>query len=222
MSPQTSKPANRKIVSICNRRGRPRINDDCELKSAIIDAALRIFVDHQYAGTTMDLVASHCGISKRTLYGYFPSKTSLFKEMIDTHRTAIIALPGNYDHLPLEEALMEICRFNQTEEEFARQNAILRVFFMETPATEELDEMITEHGGVNTHTLLTDWITDQVEKGRIETDDVSAAAKILIDMMIAVRVAMPLTCPGVPESFSNDLKYRKTLMKVIARGLSPR
>lgn len=91
----------------------------------------------------MDIVASHCGISKRTLYGYFPSKTSLFKEMVIAHRSAIIALPGNYDHLCLEDALMEICRFNQPEEEYIRQNAILRVFFLESPATSELDELLT-------------------------------------------------------------------------------
>ncbi|MBD8891195.1 TetR/AcrR family transcriptional regulator [Roseibium litorale] len=221
LSPKSSKPANRKIVSKCNKRGRPRINNDNELKTTIIEAALKIFVDLQYAGTTMDLVASHCGISKRTLYGYFPSKTSLFQEMIVTHRSAIIALPGNYDHLTLEDALMEICRFNQTEEEFARQNAILRVFFMETPATQELEEILTEHGGVNAHTLLSDWIKDQVAKGRIETDDVPAAAKVLIDMMIAIRVAMPLTSNGAPAVFRNDLSYRKALVKVIARGLSP-
>ena len=220
--PTVSKNAKCEGASACNRRGRPRINDKNELKSTIIEVALKIFVDHHYAGTTMDLVASHCGISKRTLYGYFPSKTSLFQEMIVTHRSAIIALPGNYDHLSLEEALMEVCRFNQTDEEFARQNAILRVFFMETPATQELDEILTEHGGLNTHTLLSNWIEDQVVKGRIETDDVSATAKILIDMMIAIRVAKPLTCSEVPEVLSNDASYRKALVRVIARGLSPR
>jgi len=43
----------------------------------IADAARSLFLAQGYAGTSMDAVAGLAGVSKQTLYRYFPSKTDL-------------------------------------------------------------------------------------------------------------------------------------------------
>ena len=48
----------------------------------ILDAALKVFAEMGYSGTTMDAVAAEAGLTKPTLYSYFPSKESLFQAMM--------------------------------------------------------------------------------------------------------------------------------------------
>ena len=48
----------------------------------LIDAALDLFVEKGYAATKVDEVAARAGVSKGTLFLYFPSKEDLFKEVV--------------------------------------------------------------------------------------------------------------------------------------------
>jgi AcrR family transcriptional regulator len=48
----------------------------------LMAAALELFVEKGFAGTRLDDVAAHAGVSKGTLYLYFDSKEALFKAVI--------------------------------------------------------------------------------------------------------------------------------------------
>ena len=48
----------------------------------ILDAAYAVFGEHGYARTRLDDVARRAGVSKGTLYLYFDSKETLFREMV--------------------------------------------------------------------------------------------------------------------------------------------
>ncbi len=52
-------------------------------QSEILDAAARIFARHGYPGTDLQFVADELGVSKGTLYRYFPSKRDLFLAAAD-------------------------------------------------------------------------------------------------------------------------------------------
>src|SRR5260370_2396517 len=54
----------------------------------ILDAALACFAEHGFAATRLDAVAKRAGITKGTLYLYFPNKEELFKAVV---RQAIVA-----------------------------------------------------------------------------------------------------------------------------------
>ena len=60
------------------RRQQNRLNRERQ----ILDAALKVFAATGYSGTTMDAVAVEAGVTKPTLYSYFPSKESLFQAMM--------------------------------------------------------------------------------------------------------------------------------------------
>lgn len=53
----------------------------------ILDAALAVFAGRGFAAASMEQVAARAGISKGTLYLYFPSKEDLFKAVV---RAAIV------------------------------------------------------------------------------------------------------------------------------------
>ncbi|HEY9824396.1 MAG TPA: TetR/AcrR family transcriptional regulator [Stenomitos sp.] len=54
-----------------------------EKAKAILDGAMREFLAHGYAATSMDRVATTAGVSKATIYSHFEDKEGLFKALIE-------------------------------------------------------------------------------------------------------------------------------------------
>ena len=48
----------------------------------LLEAALALFVEKGFAATRVEEVAAHAGVSKGTLFLYFPSKEDLFKAVV--------------------------------------------------------------------------------------------------------------------------------------------
>ncbi|MEW1957742.1 TetR family transcriptional regulator [Kineococcus sp. NPDC059986] len=61
-------------------RSRPRGRPPATSASAIAATALRLFAERGYEATTMDDVAKACGIARRTLFSYYPSKGAIVWE----------------------------------------------------------------------------------------------------------------------------------------------
>jgi len=62
----------------------------------LLDAALDLFVEKGFAATRVEEVAARAGVSKGTLFLYFPSKLELFKAVV-RHNIA-----GRFDEWKLE------------------------------------------------------------------------------------------------------------------------
>ena len=67
------------------RRGRPR--DPARLKR-VLETAISHFQAHGFEGTSLDAIARDSGVSKVTIYSYFPSKEALYGECICTRTEA--------------------------------------------------------------------------------------------------------------------------------------
>ena len=57
----------------------------------LLDAALQLFVEKGYSATRSEQVAARAGVSKGTLYLYFQSKEELFKAVVRSNISALIA-----------------------------------------------------------------------------------------------------------------------------------
>jgi AcrR family transcriptional regulator len=57
----------------------------------LLDAALALFVEKGFAASRMDEVAQRAGVSKGTLYLYYPSKEELFKAVVRHNLSSLIA-----------------------------------------------------------------------------------------------------------------------------------
>ncbi len=62
---------------------RPRNADGQRTRQAILDAALALFAQKGYFGTSLRDVAGAVGVRESALYNYFPSKDALFDALID-------------------------------------------------------------------------------------------------------------------------------------------
>ena len=62
-------------------------------REQIATAGRRLFLAHGFAGTSMDAVTAEAGVSKQTLYTYFPAKVDLLKAILE-RELARLALEG--------------------------------------------------------------------------------------------------------------------------------
>lgn len=85
------------------RPGRPRATD----RAAIAGTALQLFAEHGFDRTTVDDVAAAAGISRRTLFRYFPSKSELVWGDFDEERQR---LRLHLDVRPQQEPTMRAIR----------------------------------------------------------------------------------------------------------------
>src|SRR5436190_23677957 len=82
-----------------NGRGRPRDEALQERRrEQILEKATRVFAEHGYPNTDVQFIADPLGISKGTVYRYFPSKELLFLAVVErgvrnlsAHIDAVIA-----------------------------------------------------------------------------------------------------------------------------------
>ena len=64
---------------------RPKNADGQRTRQAILDAALELFADKGYFGTSLRDVATAVGVRESALYNYFKSKEALFDALIQAH-----------------------------------------------------------------------------------------------------------------------------------------
>jgi TetR/AcrR family transcriptional repressor of mexJK operon len=69
-------------TSTPSRRGRPTQAEAKALDERLRAAAVSIFLENGYDGTTMEAVADAASITKRTLYARYPDKHALFVSVI--------------------------------------------------------------------------------------------------------------------------------------------
>lgn len=62
--------------------GDPRNARIAEKRVTILEAARRHFLQHGFAGTAIEAVASEAGVSKMTLYRHFGTKEALFEALV--------------------------------------------------------------------------------------------------------------------------------------------
>jgi len=65
-----------------------------ERRERIVNAAIKLFADADYAQVSMDDIASAAGVAKGTLYNYFRSKEELYVEVIRYRFESLVELLG--------------------------------------------------------------------------------------------------------------------------------
>jgi AcrR family transcriptional regulator len=165
-------------------RGRPKKIDDRLRRTEIIDCARKTFVEFGFAGTTTDLVASRCKISKQTLYSFFAHKSDLFLAVVIAHRELVLALPRPVgEDLPLEQAIARIFRLDIDEDSERERDAFINLLVRESEQYPEISELLYTKGALPARQLLADWLAAQKTLGRLDIADTLNGARMLMDMI---------------------------------------
>ncbi|MDL2404170.1 TetR/AcrR family transcriptional regulator [Rhizobium calliandrae] len=187
-------------------RGRPKSASDDARRAEIIAEARATFHEFGYGGTTMDLVAARCRISKQTLYRLFSSKTELFMAIIAKHRASMLALPRDpKENLPLDEALEQIFMINIDEAAERDRDAFIHLIMSEAQQFPEIAALLRTYGAEQSRQMLADWLSLQQKRGLIEIADASSGARMLMNMIFGAMISHP----GKP----NDWPDRETRLR---------
>lgn len=82
---------------------RPRNADGQRTRQAVLDAALDLFAEKGYFGTSLRDVASAVGVRESALYHYFPGKDALFTALLIEEQDAKIERLGRIAEGPIAD-----------------------------------------------------------------------------------------------------------------------
>ena len=95
-------------------------------RKRILDAALEVFSQHGYRGTTLDQIAEQAGLSKPNILYYFSGKeeihVTLLNRLMETWLDPLVEL--NADGDPLQELLAYVRRKLQMSREYPRESRL--------------------------------------------------------------------------------------------------
>ncbi len=115
-------------------------------REQILKGATRVFLQHGYAGTSMDRVAAEAGVSKQTIYSHFQDKNGLFSALIERVTTRQIKVEFGPDPFQGEPSLLlrRIAQGFLTKMDDQEFIALLRVVVAESARFPELAQLYTQ------------------------------------------------------------------------------
>jgi AcrR family transcriptional regulator len=190
----------------------------------LIDAALALFVEKGFAATRSDEVASRAGVSKGTLYLYFPSKEDLFKAVIRTHLSAPIAegqaLADGYQGSSAELLRTLILMIWQQVGQTAA-GSICKVIMAEARNFPDIAQFYVNEVIEPTHRLLSGALRRGISQGEFRPVPVDHAVPALIApaLLLTMHKHSVGACPICTQLPMDDDAAIRTQIDLILGGL---
>ena len=174
------------MTSPTKPRGRPSVPEE-EVKKQIIGSATALLFDKGYDATTIEAVASHAGVAKKTVYRFAKNREDLLglsvRNWTDNYAPLLQSDPTDKnDVLPvLRKLLAAIC--GQALSVTAVK--MFRLLNTEFPGKDDLLKKYNENGIARGQQLLTEWITRQQKQGLLPMLPADTSAKVILAMCVA-------------------------------------
>lgn len=144
----------------------------------VLEGARHVFLSDGFEGASVDDIARAAGVSKATLYSYFPDKRFLFLQVakIECKRQAETAFESVDMSAPVEIVLRDIA--NQMVAFITSQfgKRIFRICVGESDRFPELGRAFYESGPKMVRDRIADFFRLAIERGELQIDDVTLAA----------------------------------------------
>ena len=191
-----------------------RLKSDSETKCRIMEEAKALFFRFGFSKVTMDEAADSLGMSKKTLYRFFPSKEDLLlavtSEHLDQCNTEINSILKNKDMDPLEKLKRYV---NYITAIYAKlSEPLMQDFRKHTP---EIWQMVEEHRQKCLRTDFGFLIKEGRQKG-VFRKDVDERLFVLIYSHLLRDIMNPEVLASLP--FKPNQVF-DTVSKVIFEGL---
>lgn len=144
----------------------------------VLHGARDIFMRDGFEGASVDDIARAAGVSKATLYSYFPDKRLLFME-VASHQCCRQA-DETMHRIDLTQPPRVVLR--QVAESFLSfilsdmGQRIFRICVAESDRFPELGQQFYESGPMTMRAALVDYLDSAIARGEVQTDDCNLAA----------------------------------------------
>ena len=155
---------------------------DEKRRAMIVAEAKKLFIKKGFNGTSTELIAARCRISKQTLYRLFPGKLEIFVAMVESNRMHMFDIGEECDDLPLDQALAKIFMIELDQQSYELRATFLRAMHIESVQHPQLRDILRDQSGARSRAELTAWLDRQCAKGRLDIDDTDNAAHLLLDI----------------------------------------
>lgn len=144
----------------------------------ILNGARVVFRARGYEGASMEMIAREAGVSKGTLYVYFPNKEELFKALIlcESGDQAESGLNLGRELGPLREALHTIGTAYVRKMVKPARVSTLRMVVGSADQFPEFAAMLYEAGPKRGTAKMCAFLTSRIEQGELKECDVELAA----------------------------------------------
>ncbi|MBC8790190.1 MAG: TetR family transcriptional regulator [Tagaea sp. CACIAM 22H2] len=169
---------------------------DTAKRRQIIEGARQIFMRDGFDGASMNDITRAAGVSKGTVYAYFPSKEALFEALIreDRRIQAERICRFSADDENVEKVLREIARNIVAAVTQPGHIAHLRTVIAAAAKFPSIGHAFYEAGPMYGAGRLAAYLDRQVSAGRLRIDDTQRAAFQYIDMCLARPLKQMLFC----------------------------
>jgi AcrR family transcriptional regulator len=193
----------------------------------LVEAALDIFVERGFAATRLDDVAARAGVSKGTLYLYYPSKEDLFKAVIS--ETVVPLIAGFRDDIQRSDATTgELLAqyFREWWRHFGatRLAGIAKLVVAEAGNFPELARYFQEQVAQPGHALLQSLIHRGIDRGEFRAVDVETVAHLWIAPLVLRAIwqhSILPCCPGTTLDPGRMLAVHIEMMLESLRPVDP-
>ncbi|MDX8346693.1 TetR/AcrR family transcriptional regulator [Cognatiyoonia sp. IB215446] len=174
----------------------------------VLDGARTVFLSDGFEGASVDDIARAAGVSKATLYSYFPDKRFLFMQVAKTEcqRQADLAIETIDMDAPIRQVLHDIATemVDFMTSQFGKQ--IFRICVGESDRFPELGREFYESGPVMIRAKLIDFFEKGVARGDLKIDDFELAAEQFHELSKADL--FPKLVFNIAEDFTHEEKER--------------
>jgi AcrR family transcriptional regulator len=159
--------------------------NDTQKRQQILDGARQAFLAHGFDGSSMNDIVRAAGVSKATVYAYFPSKEKLFEALVfEDKRQAVERTFSRFigDKRPAVEVLLDVGR-NISGLVCSRGSmSYSRTVMAAAAKFPEIGRAFYEAGPKYGVAILADFLRKRVAAGELEIDDVDLAATQFQDL----------------------------------------
>lgn len=173
-------------------RGRPARPPE-EAREAAVQAATWLLLHEGYAATTMEAVARHAGMAKKSLYQYAANREELVALVVRGWTDAFLPAmahdaAGSGEVLPL---LKDILQTMAARVLTADAVGLFRLLCTEFPARADLLAVYQRNGIERGTALLAEWLQRQAARGHLLLQD-GHDGQELAGLLLAMVIAEPL------------------------------
>jgi AcrR family transcriptional regulator len=198
---------------------RPRLTAE-ERRASIVEAAIDLFSERGFRGTTTRELAAAVGVSEPVLYQHFDTKRSLYD--------AILASRCKGDDPAIEE-LTELSESGDDRAYFLRVAALLLEWYLSDPRFarllvfsslegSELAQIFYERQVSVFYEKLTHHLRRQMERGRMYTKEPMLVARTFVGMVAHHGMIYCIFCPG--DLAANRDELVSTIVDIFLKGMA--
>ncbi|MFN3937344.1 MAG: TetR/AcrR family transcriptional regulator [Gemmobacter sp.] len=185
---------------------------------AILEAALGVFGEAGYAGASMDAIALAAGISKPTLYQYFPGKEALFAAMMGMGRDLMLD--------PLEaptggDMVARLHAFAWAYADFVLRPELLSLARLVVGEAQRFPEIGRAYQAAGPDRLLEGimgYLEGQRAAGRLVFGDAELAAQDFWALILSAPRTRALHRPDAPPRRDEVRRYLENGLRVFLRA----